>query len=140
MTKYSEISNKNSEAIKITRSLLLGCAVGVAVSAALLSLSAVIFVKFGSLPVDYLSLITTFIGAFAAFAAGYSAVRLYRKRGLLIGVCAGAFLFLLVFITGLAKGIENDLIGSLIKLGVFAVMGAIGGVVSVNKKTKVKRY
>lgn len=140
MTKYSELNNKNSETIQITRSLLLGCAVGILVSAALLSLSAIVFVKLGSLPIDYLPLITTFIGALGAFSAGYFTIRLYRKRGLLLGLCAGIFLFLLVFITGLAKGIENDLVSALIKCGVFAVMGAVGGVVSVNKKTKVKRY
>ncbi len=139
MAVYNDYSAKNSETSKIIRSLLLGCAVGIGMSAALLSLCAILFVKFGSLPLDYLPLITTFIGAAGSFSAGYASVRLYRKRGLLIGICAGFVLFLTVFLTGLVKGLETDLVGAFIKCCVFIVVGAIGGILSVNKRIKVKR-
>ena len=140
MTQYNELSDKNTETAKITRAILLGCAVGVAVCAVLLSLSAMLFVKLGSLPLGYLPLITTFIGAAGAFTAGYFTVKLYKKRGMLLGALSGVLLFLIVFVTGLVQGIENDVVSALIKCAVFAVMGAIGGVVRVNKKVKVKKY
>ncbi len=140
MTRYNEVNNKNIEATKITRAVILGIAVGVGVCAALLSLCALLLVKLGSLPIDYLPLITTFIGAVGAFTAGYFTVKLYKKRGMFLGTLAGAVLFLIVFVTGCIKGIDNDVISTVIKCAVFSVMGAIGGVVRVNKKVKVKKY
>lgn len=140
MTQYNELGDKNTETARIVRAILLGCAVGAAVCAVLLSLSAMLFVKLGSLPLNYLPLITTFIGAVGAFTSGYFTVKLYKKRGMLLGALSGVLLFLIVFITGLIQGIENDIVSALIKCAVFAVMGAVGGVVRVNKKIKVKKY
>ena len=140
MTQYNELNSKNTETAKIVRAILLGCAVGVAVCAILLSLSAMLFVKLGSLPLNYLPLITTFIGALGAFTAGYFTVKLYKKRGMLLGALSGILLFLIVFITGIVQGIENDVVSALIKCAVFSVMGAAGGVVRVNKKVRVKKY
>ena len=140
MTQYNELNSKNTETAKIVRAILLGCAVGVAVCAILLSLSAMLFVKLGSLPLNYLPLITTFIGALGAFTAGYFTVKLYKKRGMLLGALSGILLFLIVFITGIVQGIENDVVSALIKCAVFSVMGAVGGVVRVNKKVRVKKY
>lgn len=140
MVRYNELNDKNTETVKIARSIILGCTVGVAVCAVLLSISAMLFVKMGSLPLNYLPLITTFIGAVGAFSSGYFTVKMYKKRGMLLGSLSGILLFLIVFITGLTKGIDNDIVSALIKSAVFAVMGAIGGIVRVNKKVKVKKY
>ena len=140
MARYGEFNNQNTETKKIVRGILLGCTVGIVVSNALLSLLAILFVKLGSIPLDYLPLITTFTGAIGAFTAGYSTVKLYRKRGMLMGALAGFLMFLIVLITGISKGIDNDLVSIIIKCAVFVVIGSIGGIIRVNKKQKVKNY
>lgn len=140
MTRYSELNNRNTETQTIIKSILLGCITGIVVCNAMLSLLSILFVKIGSIPLEYLPLITTFIGAVGAFTAGYFTVKIYKKRGMLIGALSGFILFLIVLITGTAKGIDNDIVSILIKLAVFTVLGSIGGIIRVNKKTKVKKY
>lgn len=138
MTKYNGFSEKNTEAITILRSLILGAAVGCTVCALLLSLCAMLLVKAGTLPVEALPVITTGIGGIGAFFSGYFTVKLYRKRGLLLGVIAGTLLFLIIFVTGLISDSDKELTEHLVKLVVFGIMGSIGGVVRVNKKQKVR--
>ena len=138
MTKYNEFSEKNMETIRIVRALIIGAAVGCTVCAILLSLSAMLLVKAGTLPVDALPVITTAISGIGAFFAGYFAVKLHKKRGLMLGVIAGILLFLIIFVTGLISGSGKELAEYPIKLIVLGIMGGIGGVIRVNKKQKVR--
>ncbi len=140
MTKYNELSEKNGEGMQIFKALLLGCAVGAAVCAVLLSLTAMGLVKAGTLPVEALPVITTAIGAVGSFFAGYFTVKVYKKRGLLLGFIAGVLLFVIIFIIGLSNGTDKNLVNALAKCVIFAVSGSIGGVVRVNKKAKVRKY
>lgn len=139
MSKFNEYNSRNSEGVLIARSVLLGAAVGLCVSVLLLCASAAVIVKLGTLPSDYLPIITIIIGAAGAFVSGYTAVAMYKKRGLLTGLITGAVMFAAVFVTSLLSGSTDDLAGTLIKCGVFILMGSIGGVVRVNKREKVKR-
>lgn len=140
MQKNNEYNGKNQEIIRIVRALILGIAVGAAVCAAFLSLAAMALVKAGTLPIEALPLLTTAIGAIGSFFAGYFTVTAYKKRGLLLGCIAGALLFFIVFVTGVTHSNNGDLINTLTKCIIFTVAGGIGGVVRVNKKTKVKKY
>lgn len=140
MQKCNDYSSKNQEIIGIVRALILGTAVGIAVCAALLSLSAMALVKAGNLPINILPILTTVIGAAGSFCGGYFTITAYKKRGLLLGCIAGALLFFIVFITGTANNADGVLINALTKCIVFTVAGGIGGVVRVNKKTKVKKH
>ena len=83
MNSYSDLNSKNPETQTIIKSILLGCTTGIVVCNAMLALLSIIFVKIGSIPLDYLPLITTFTGAAGAFCAGYFTVKLYKKRGML---------------------------------------------------------
>lgn len=140
MSNYSQLNEKNSEGIQIFKSLLLGSAIGCAVCAILLSLTAMGLVKAGSLPIDALPIITNIIGAIGSFFAGYFTVKLYKKRGLLLGLIAGAIIFVIVYIIGLSNGTDTDLANALVKCVIFSVAGSLGGVVRVNRKVKVKKY
>lgn len=139
MSKFNEYNAKHSEGMIITRSVLSGAAVGLCVCALLLCAAAAVIVKLGTLPSDFLPIITIIIGAAGAFVSGYTSVAFYRKRGLLTGLITGAVMFTAVFVTSVISGSTDDLAGTLIKCGVFTLMGSIGGVVRVNKREKVKR-
>lgn len=140
MQKYNEINSKEQEAIKIIRAILLGTAIGLAVCAALLSLSSMIFVKVGFLPIDMLFPITTALGTVGAFFAGCLTLAAYKKRGLLLGCAAGFLMFIIVLITGAVRGSDSYGISTITKGIMFTFAGGIGGVLKVNAATKVKRH
>ena len=119
-------------------SLLLGTAAGVALSAALLALTAMVFVKLKTPPAAAASLVTTAAGACGAFAAGYVTLRLFGSRGLLMGALSGLLMFCCVLAGGSASG-GASLSPMLIKCAVFTVCGAAGGVVRVNKRAKLPK-
>ena len=64
---------------------------------------------------------------------------MYRRRGLVTGLATGALMFASIFITSVISGTTDDVAGTLIKCGVYMLLGSIGGVVRVNKRQKVKR-
>lgn len=128
------------ENIRLLRAVFLGCAVGALICAFLLSAAAMIIVKSGKVPLDFMPLITSFISAVGSFCAGYSTVSMYKKRGMLLGAVTGIILFAVTFITGLSKELNNDIISILVKFAVFTIMGSIGGIMRVNKRVRVKRY
>lgn len=69
-----------------------------------------------------------------AFAAGHLAARLTHEKGLVMGLCCGALLFLLLWLFGLRIN-ENSLgVIAIIKLAVALVFSALGGVTGVNVK------
>ena len=140
MRKHNEMNVNNSETVKIIQAILIGCSFGIICCAVLLSICSMLFVKLGTLPTSYLPLITTFIGAVGAFFAGYFTVKMHKKNGMLMGMLSGLLLFAAVAISSLSKGMDFDIVSAIIKLLVFSVMGAIGGIIRVNKKVKVKRY
>lgn len=140
MTKYNDFNSQNNQAVTITQNVLLGGAVGAAVCSALLALLSFLFVKFGTLPLHYLPIITTAVGSVGSFAGGYFSVKLHKKQGLILGALTGFLIFLIVFFTGIGKGTEYNIGNLVIKCSVMVVMGALGGIVKVNKKTKVKKY
>ncbi len=118
--------------------LLTGAAVGALVCALLLAICSAVFVKLGSVPTSAAQTITTAVGAAGAFAAGWSALKLYGSRGLVMGASAGLLLFLSTLIAGIIAKETPDTAAAAVKLIVFVIAGAVGGVVRVNKREKIK--
>lgn len=136
MQKYNDNNAKEQEVFKIIKALLLGTAFGLAVCAALLSLTAIGLVKAGNLPIDALPIITVAIGAIGSFFAGYMTITGYKKRGLMLGCAAGFLMFLIIFVTGVAKNADSGVVNAVTKCVIFTVCGGIGGVIKVNRKKK----
>ena len=139
MSEYIEKNERKADIIRITRSVLIGSAAGLAVCTALLCLCSFIMVKAGSLPVDLLPVVSAAISGAGGFMSGYFSVSMYKKRGMMIGLLAGGIMFLAVFITGLANSDTSDIATTLLKCAIFTVTGGIGGVVRVNKRVKTTR-
>ncbi|MCI1964727.1 MAG: TIGR04086 family membrane protein [Oscillospiraceae bacterium] len=121
------------------RAIVIGSVAGALVCAVLLSILALVFVSAEHIPQGILSPLVIAVSVLSAFAAGYIAARISKKRGLLFGAAAGILLFALFLFSGLTmsnKSAEPAQCG--IRLLVMVLSGSIGGVLSVSKKTKLK--
>lgn len=124
--------------MKIAKTILLSVGVMSAASAALLLLLALIFGKSGSLPKGAVPIITTLIGCIATFFGGFSASLYTKEKGILIGLASGGVFLIIVAMVSLFS-YENTLgIASIGKAAAILLSGAIGGILGVNRKTRVK--
>jgi len=122
------------------RAIVIGSVAGALICAVFLGVSALVFVSAESIPRGFLSPLVIAVSVLSAFAAGYIAARISKKRGMLFGAASGILLFALFLFSGLAvsnKAVEPAQSG--IRLLVMVLSGAIGGVLAVSKKSKPKR-
>ena len=139
--KGNNYSNSaENKGLKITAALLIGAAAGAAASSVLLFLCAAVIVKLGSVPLGAFGLISSLISAAGAFIAGYSAVRLYGSRGLLMGAFSGLILFTVILASGMISSSGAEAPQALLRLMICMSGGAAGGIVRVNKRSRVKKF
>lgn len=127
----SEISAK-------IRGVVLGAVMGSLIIVALISLSAIVFVKSGILPGDYIIYILLLIDLIGSFIGGFMAGSLIKSRGMMWGAFTGFILFLIVFASGMAVNDSTITLATLYKLIVLVLSGLIGGIKGVNKKEKIR--
>ena len=107
-------------------------------AASLLGLSALICtVK--TLPQEYLPAAVRVLGALAGFLSGYSSARIPKRSGLITGaisalLLAAAFSAVRASFHEVSIGIEL-----LLWMLIYALCGAIGGIIAVNRKTDDRR-
>ena len=116
-----------------------GAAVGAAVSGVLLLVLSFVLVKVGTIPDGAAQLITAAVGCIGSFCAGWFAVKLFGSRGLLLGAVAGLLLCVSLAIAGFLARTPPALTALFIKCAFFTFSGAIGGIVRVNRRVKVRR-
>lgn len=131
---------KDNNIFKIFRAMAVGTTVGILFCSIMMVLLAFVLVKAGHLPTDAVYIMLQVIGAVSSFIGGYVAVRIYKSMGLAIGTATAFFMFIIVFIAGLASCSEGVTVMSLTKFVAMISAGAIGGILSVNKKKNVKKY
>lgn len=122
------------------RAIVIGSVAGALICAVFLGISALVFVSAENIPQGVLSPLVIAVSVLSAFAAGYIAARISKKRGMLFGAASGILLFALFLFSGLAvsnKAVEPAQSG--MRLLVMILSGAIGGVLAVSRKTKSKR-
>lgn len=117
------------------RPLLFGVAVGIVVCTLLLMLMAVVIQRV-DIPQGAALPLAVGAAAAGAFLAGLTAALVAGQRGLLTGAVSGLLLYLPMLIAGLARYSSVDAAGSLLKLAVLAVAGAVGGVLGVNRRRR----
>lgn len=124
--------------MKKIKAVLLSAGIMALVSGVLLAIAALVISKMGSLPQGSLSIITTVIGCIAVFFGGFFSSLYIREKGILFGVFSG---LLFAFCTALVSVLvfQNDFtIGSVGKLAAILLSGSIGGIMGVNRKSRVK--
>ncbi len=122
---------------KLYETVLIGAFLGLVVAFVLLLVMALILTirDFSSLVAVPMATVALGIGA---FAAGFFTAYKYRQKGLLVGLCAGGIFFLFYICISLALGGSFSNI-ALIRLVVFALASALGGIFGVNKTIRQKK-
>ncbi|MCR5636032.1 MAG: TIGR04086 family membrane protein [Clostridiales bacterium] len=98
---------------------------------------AALIKKTGSIPGDALSAITTCAISFSTIIATFGVCLISKSNGLITGIVSGAVIFLIMILIGLALGNKTDAPALLAKGAAIIAAGGIGGVLGVNKKSKV---
>lgn len=117
----------------LARPILVGLAVGVAAGAVLLLLAAAIMV-WVQIPETFTVPIAFAAIAVSAAVGGFTAARMLRERGWLVGVAVGLLLFLVVTLAGVGAPIHGSRL--LLKLVLSVFGGALGGIAGVNVKRR----
>ena len=120
------------------RSIVIGSVAGAALCAALLGLCALGFVSAGHIPQSLISPMVIALSVFSSFMAGFITAKVSHKRGLAYGALAGLMLFALFLISGLIASHEALSVNVFMRMLVMILSGALGGLMAVSKKTKVK--
>lgn len=83
--------------------------------------------------------ITVLMLLLGGMVGGYRCGHLLRKNGFLIGVLTGALQYLILLLISLALPQNEVGISVLYKLMLIVVSSAIGSIIAVNRRTKVKQ-
>ncbi|WP_050698126.1 TIGR04086 family membrane protein [Anaeromassilibacillus senegalensis] len=131
-------SSKNNAVLGALRSIVIGSVVGAVLCAVLLAACAFGFVQAKHIPQFAIDPIIIAVSALSSFVAGYIAARMSKKNGLVLGALSGLFLFLLFLLAGVIALHEAFILSTLTRLAVMVLGGAIGGLIAVSKKSKIK--
>jgi putative membrane protein (TIGR04086 family) len=132
--------NKISEnsILGAVRSIVIGSVVGAALCAILLGVCALAFVSSGFIPQGVISPMMIALSVISSFIAGFVTAKISRKRGLAYGALSGLLLFILFLVSGLIAYKDAIPFSAWIRMLVMVLSGAIGGLLSINKKSKIK--
>lgn len=124
--------------MKKIKFLLISLGVMLIVSVVLLLISALIFEKTTTLPQNTMPIIVTVIGCVAVFLGALVASLLAKENGILYGLLTGLIYSLCIAFVSVCVFKNDFTFASLGKFTAFLLSGAIGGILGVNRKSKVK--
>jgi putative membrane protein (TIGR04086 family) len=122
----------------IVRAVVIGSVAGALVCALLLACLAFAFVSAESIPHNFLSAFIIAVTIISAFVAGVVTAKITKQRGLLCGSAAGLVLFLIFLIAGVAVSQGHTNAEVFVRLILMLLSGGIGGLLSVNGKSRRK--
>lgn len=121
-----------------TKKLAIGLALSAVLTAVLLMVMTFLVLRMGILPVAVCGFIASVIGGIAVFIGAVFTARMTGEKGLVHGTVVGtvyAAVFALLCYTFVG---EIDSIALVLRATVFILAGALGGMIGVGKKNKVK--
>lgn len=124
--------------IKKGKAILLSTVIMVISCAALLALLALIFSKTGTLPKNIIPVLITGVCALSAFLGGLAASWCSREKGILFGLIAGGIFSIVVIFVSVVIFQSSFSAASAVRVAAIILSGCIGGILGVNRKTKVK--
>ena len=136
MAKKSTRNKNNTE--NFVKSIIIGSFLGIILCIALLFLSAFVLTKSSNIPHLAVSPLVMMIAGCGAFAGGYIGARILKQNGMLCGMVCGFVMFVILFIAGLVTVRESLSLTTLIRLLLMLLTGAVGGILGVNKRKKIK--
>ncbi|MEE1025855.1 MAG: TIGR04086 family membrane protein [Acutalibacteraceae bacterium] len=117
--------------------ILTGAILGITVTLCLFVLLALIM-SFSILPTNSASVVASIAIAAGSFFGGFSAAKKLGKNGLVIGAICGFLLFIILTLIGVAAFKSAPGTSTVIRLLIFVVSGAIGGIIGVSGNDKRK--
>lgn len=119
------------------RPITWGVASGAAACIVLLLICAAI-IGMRDVPKQAISIAAILSFVLGGFVAGYVSAALSREKGMLLGLCCGICLFAVLFAAGAAVDGLGFGMAALTKLLCVLIAAAIGGILGVNKRKKMK--
>ncbi len=119
------------------KALIFGTITGCLSILLLMCILSLLLLITGVLPYDYLVWISLFISSIGVFISGYVSASITKEKGLFIGSLSGLIIFIIVFFSGMFISTETISFVTIIRLVVYMLIGALGGVKAVNKKDKL---
>lgn len=123
---------------KILRATAVSIIGMTATGALLLAITALILGKTGNLPRAAIPIMMTVFGCITAFAGGFLASAALKEKGLLFGFLAALILLAVILLVTFLVFQENLTVASAGKGAAILLSGAIGGILGVNRKSRVK--
>ena len=122
------------------RASLIGCGCGALLCCLLLLLAAAILASLDQIPEAALQPIVLTAAVAGGFLAGFIGARILGHMGLIVGV-SGSFLLLLIImgVSLLLPDGECLLPSAITKACAILISGALGGMVSMGKRKKIRR-
>lgn len=124
----------------LVRASLIGCGCGALLCCLLLLLDAAILASLDQIPEAALQPIVLTASVAGGFLAGFIGARILGHMGLIVGV-SGSFLLLLIImgVSLLLPDGECLLPSAITKACAILISGALGGMVSMGKRKKIRR-
>jgi putative membrane protein (TIGR04086 family) len=133
----SGLSNAPSKLEVAIKPIISGLIIGALVITILFVFFA-LMMSFNILPLSSANIISSISISVGAFFAGFISAKKLTKNGLLIGLICGFIMFLLFTLIGMAAFKSAPNTASLIRLLLFIISGAIGGIIGVGSADKRK--
>ena len=73
-----------------------------------------------------------------AFVGGLFAALLHKSKGMIIGICVGFIMFLIITVVSLIVSGGGITLNTPLRLVIMSILGAVGGIVGVNRSAKRK--
>lgn len=124
-------------AMKYIKPVLVGTAVGAAVTALVLTALSLLL-SLQDIPQMLITPMVLVALGLGAFTGGWVTAALVHEKGLFLGLCCGVLLFAAIFICGQAVNKSEIGAAAAIKLVAALTAGAFGGVFGVNYKKRRK--
>lgn len=124
--------------MKKWKAILLSIGIIAIASAVLLAVSALILGKMKTLPKGAVPILTTVLGSLAVFLGGFAASCYAKEKGVLLGAASGLIFSLCIALISVLLFKNDFTLASVGKFAAILLSGSIGGILGVNRKSKVK--
>lgn len=121
----------------IYKPIIIGLIVGSVVTAVVLLIMAFVLTLWDFSPAAAAPMSSVAV-AIGSFVAGNLAARLYRRRGLFLGLLTGLFLFMIITLISLAVNSSGFSLYTVIRFFIVVLSSVIGGIMGVNTGNRKK--
>ncbi len=119
------------------KALIFGTIAGCLCLTVLLCIGSAALLILGTLPHAYLSIISIMLCSVSTFISGFVSASITKQKGIVLGSSAALIIFVIVLLAGFIWGDGNFTYLTIIKLVLFLILGALGGIKAVNKKDRL---